>query len=185
MFGFYVILTIAFLYIALMGGVIGYLIGKYWKKKQRMKKQIVLDEQDIKEFHEDAEHLRWIYNRMVCEHGESVNFDYMHRFAKIFNKLKQLQIMKIRLAKKIMKAMLLMKKNSHWFHVINLPYWKIKHNLMLTHKSIDHRITKAISLVERWNARSYRNEAEKLNKKNTFRPRDLRRSVERLKQYIV
>lgn len=25
-----------------------------------------------------------------CEHGESVNFDYMHRFAEIFNKLKQL-----------------------------------------------------------------------------------------------
>ena len=33
MFVFYVILTLAFLYIALMGGVIGYLIGKYWKKK--------------------------------------------------------------------------------------------------------------------------------------------------------
>ena len=33
MFGFYVILTLAFLYIALMGGVIGYLIGKYFKKK--------------------------------------------------------------------------------------------------------------------------------------------------------
>ena len=33
MFGFYVILTLAFLYIALMGGAIGYLIGKYWKKK--------------------------------------------------------------------------------------------------------------------------------------------------------
>ena len=33
MFGFYVILTLAFLYIALMGGVIGFLIGKYLKKK--------------------------------------------------------------------------------------------------------------------------------------------------------
>ena len=33
MIGFYVILTLAFLYIALMGGVIGYLIGKYFKKK--------------------------------------------------------------------------------------------------------------------------------------------------------
>lgn len=32
MFGFYVILTIAILYIAFMGGVIGYFIGKYWKK---------------------------------------------------------------------------------------------------------------------------------------------------------
>ena len=29
MFGFYVILALAFLYIAFMGGVIGYLIGKY------------------------------------------------------------------------------------------------------------------------------------------------------------
>ncbi len=33
MFGFYVILTLAILCIALMGGIIGYLIGKYWKKK--------------------------------------------------------------------------------------------------------------------------------------------------------
>ena len=33
MFGFYVILTLSFLYIAFMGGVIGYLIGKYLKKK--------------------------------------------------------------------------------------------------------------------------------------------------------
>ena len=93
--------------------------------------------------------------------------------------------MKIRQAKKIMKARLLMKKNSHWFHVINLPYWKMKHNLILTHKSIDHRITKAISLVERWKSSRYRNEAAKLTKKNQFRPRDLRRSVERLKQYSV
>lgn len=52
--------------------------------------KVFMNEQDIKEFHEDAEHLRWLYNRMVSEHGESVNFDYMHRFAKIFNKLKQL-----------------------------------------------------------------------------------------------
>ena len=93
--------------------------------------------------------------------------------------------MKIRIAKKIMKARLLIKKNGHWFHVINLPYWKMKHNLMLTHKSIDHRITKAISLFERWNARRYRNEAAKLNKKNPLRQRYLRRSVERSKQYSV
>ena len=33
MFGFYVILTIVVLFIAFMCGVIGYLIGKYWKKK--------------------------------------------------------------------------------------------------------------------------------------------------------
>jgi hypothetical protein len=30
MFGFYIVLTIAVLFIAFMGGVIGYLIGKYW-----------------------------------------------------------------------------------------------------------------------------------------------------------
>lgn len=33
MIGFYVILTLAILYVAFMGRVIGYLIGKYWKKK--------------------------------------------------------------------------------------------------------------------------------------------------------
>lgn len=33
MFGFYVILTISVLYIAFMVGVIGFLIGKYLKKK--------------------------------------------------------------------------------------------------------------------------------------------------------
>lgn len=33
MFGFYIVLTLAVLYVVFMGGVIGYLIGKYWKKK--------------------------------------------------------------------------------------------------------------------------------------------------------
>ena len=33
MFEFYVILIIYSLFIAFMGGVIGYLIGKYWKNK--------------------------------------------------------------------------------------------------------------------------------------------------------
>lgn len=33
MIGFYFILTLAVLYVAFMGGVFGYLIGKYWKKK--------------------------------------------------------------------------------------------------------------------------------------------------------
>lgn len=55
-----------------------------------MKKQIILDEQDIKEFHEYAEHLYWLYSRMVCKHGENVNFDYMRAFKKIINKLEQL-----------------------------------------------------------------------------------------------
>lgn len=55
-----------------------------------MKKQIVLDEQDIEEFHEDAKHLRWIYERMVHTYDEVPEFDYMHRFLKIINKLEQL-----------------------------------------------------------------------------------------------
>lgn len=33
MSAFYVMLTLYVLFIAFMGGVIGYLIGKYWKKK--------------------------------------------------------------------------------------------------------------------------------------------------------
>lgn len=55
-----------------------------------MKKQIILDEQNINEFHEDAKHLRWVYDRMVCLYGEGRNLDYMRRFVKIFNKLEQL-----------------------------------------------------------------------------------------------
>lgn len=55
-----------------------------------MKRQIVLDEQDIKEFQEDAKHLRWLYDRMVRKYDENPDFDYMHRFDKIINKLEQL-----------------------------------------------------------------------------------------------
>ena len=88
--------------------------------------------------------------------------------------------MNIRLAKKIMRH--------------NTPYWIFRYlcynRIMLPGAGYkvdfkDHRITKAISLVEHWNARMYRNEAAKLNKKNPLRPRDLRRSVEILKQYRV
>ena len=88
--------------------------------------------------------------------------------------------MNIRLAKKIMRH--------------NTPYWIFRYlcynRIMLPGAGYkvdfkDHRITKAISLVEHWNARRYRNESEKFNKKNPLRPRDLRRSVGRLKQYSV
>ena len=86
--------------------------------------------------------------------------------------------MNIRLAKKIMRH--------------NTPYWIFRYlcynRIMLPGAGYkvdfkDHRITKAISLVERWNTRRYRNESAKLNKKNPLRTRDIRRSVERLKQY--
>ena len=85
--------------------------------------------------------------------------------------------MNIRLAKKIM--------------IHNTPYWIFRYlcynRIMLPGAGYkvdfkDHRITKAISLVERWNARRYRNEAAKFNKKNPLRSRDLHRSVERFKQ---
>ena len=33
MAAFYIILTLYILFIAFIGGVIGFLIGKYWKKK--------------------------------------------------------------------------------------------------------------------------------------------------------
>ena len=88
--------------------------------------------------------------------------------------------MKIRLAKKIVKH--------------NTPYWIFRYlcynRIMLPGAGYkvdfkDQRIIKAMSLVEHWNARRYRNEAAKFNKKDPFRPRDLRRSVERLKQYSV
>ena len=55
-----------------------------------MKKQIVLDEQDIKEFHEDAEILRWIYDLMVKEYCISEYSKNMPRFSSIINKLNQL-----------------------------------------------------------------------------------------------
>ena len=88
--------------------------------------------------------------------------------------------MKIRLAKKIMRR--------------NTPYYIFRYlcynRILLPGAGYkvdfkDHRITKAMSLVEHWNARRYRNEAAKFNKKNPLSPRDLRRSVERLKQYSV
>ena len=88
--------------------------------------------------------------------------------------------MKIRLAKKIVRH--------------NTPYWIFRYlcynRIMLPGAGYkvdfkDQRIIKAMSLVEHWNARRYRNEAAKFNKKNPLSPIDLRRSAERLKQYNV
>ena len=80
--------------------------------------------------------------------------------------------MKIRLAKKIMKPS---------FRNGKICYWHSRYDLycMGFDGCRDHRITKAISLVERWNARRCRNESAKLNKKNPLRQIDLRHSVER------
>ena len=101
--------------------------------------------------------------------------------------------MKIRLAKKIMKHKCTFlnieeKYKKKGYNVKWLIAWGAYDEKKTYRNSafhIDNRITKAMSLVEHWNARRYRNEAAKFNKKNPFRPRDLRRSVERLKQYSV
>ena len=100
--------------------------------------------------------------------------------------------MKIRLAKKIMKHKctfldLEEKYKKKGYNVKWLIAWGA-YDEKKTYRNaftMDHRIAMAMSLVEHWNARWCRNEAAKLNKKNPLRPRDLRRSVERLKQYSV
>jgi hypothetical protein len=55
-----------------------------------MEKRIILDEQDINEFHEDAAILRWIYNLMTKEYLTSEHSKNIPRFARIINKLEQL-----------------------------------------------------------------------------------------------
>lgn len=54
-----------------------------------MKKQVILEESDIKQLHSDADHLEWIFNRMI-HHGEDTRVDYMRRFEEIIKKLKDL-----------------------------------------------------------------------------------------------
>lgn len=68
-----------------------------------MEKRIILDEQDINEFHEDAAILRWIYDLMTKEYLISEHSKNMPRFAGIINKLKQLQRMKIKKIKEMNK----------------------------------------------------------------------------------
>lgn len=55
-----------------------------------MEKRIILDEQDINEFHEDAAILRWIYDLITKEYLISEHSKNMPRFSRIINKLKQL-----------------------------------------------------------------------------------------------
>ena len=88
--------------------------------------------------------------------------------------------MKIRLAKKIMRH--------------NTPYWIFRYlcynRILLPGAGYkvdfkDHRIIKAISLTNHWNARRYINELIKSNKKHPSKLRDVQRDAERLKQYNV
>ena len=107
-----------------------------------MEKRIILDEQDINEFHEDAAILRWIYDLIISEHSKN-----MPRFFRIINKLKQLQRMKIRLAKKIMKqARHLSTASDYWYRRLRDFEYKICYGFV---GKKDHRITKAISLTSK------------------------------------
>ena len=47
----------------------------------------------------------------------------------------------------------------------------------------DHRLLKAMRLTKKWKSRKIRNEANKMLKKNPLKPRELQRSVLRLKRY--
>lgn len=117
--------------------------------------------------------------------------------------------MKIRLAKKIMACDFrkVVKRNLPWdkelkeLDILNKKshYWYLRHYRYRPLKRIqerrkngwgkdlfrDHRITKAISLTNHWNARRYINELIKFNKKHPFKFRDVQRDAERLKQCSV
>lgn len=109
--------------------------------------------------------------------------------------------MKIRLAKKIMKYKSIVDeyndgdgsvcdgmKESYWlkrmFEHINGVYDET-FDPPAHIPFRDPRIAKAISLINHWNARMYINELMKTNKKYPSKLRDVRRGVERLKQYNV
>lgn len=88
--------------------------------------------------------------------------------------------MKIRLANKIMKH--------------NTPYWTFRY-LCYNHVLLpgagyevyfkDHRITKATSLTNHWNASRHINELIKTSEKYPFKLRDVKRDAERLEQCSV
>lgn len=83
--------------------------------------------------------------------------------------------MKIRQAKKIMKQVY---KTRYWAYRQGYYCGKTDAGKLAG----DHRLLKAMRLTQKWEIRKMRN---KILKKNPFKPRDLRRSVERLKQYSV
>ena len=84
--------------------------------------------------------------------------------------------MKIRQAKKIMKK------------VYKTRYWAYRQGYYCGKKDAgklagDHRLLKAMRLTKKWESRKILNEANKMLKKNPLKPRDLQRSVLRLKRY--
>ena len=84
--------------------------------------------------------------------------------------------MKIRQAKKIMKQVY---KTRYWayrqgYHCGKMDAGKI---------AGDHRLLKAMRLTKKWESRKIRNDVNKILEKNPFNPKDLSRSVVRLKRY--
>ena len=55
-----------------------------------MEKRIILDEQDINEFHSYADVMQWIYNLMTKDYRISEFSKNIQRFARIIDKLKKL-----------------------------------------------------------------------------------------------
>lgn len=91
--------------------------------------------------------------------------------------------MKIRLAKKIMKqARHLSTASDYWYRRLRDFEYKICYGFV---GKKDHRITKAISLTDHWNARRYINELIKTSEKYPFKLRDVKRDAERLEQCSV
>lgn len=106
--------------------------------------------------------------------------------------------MKIRLAKKIMKAHDYMMQQAVSYdalwHIPYLGYWTDRwlkyRGFFVTPKYVrfynrDHRITKAISLTRRWRKRNIVNNARKLNEKHPFELSDIKQSATKLREFRV
>lgn len=84
--------------------------------------------------------------------------------------------MKIRQAKKIMKE------------VYKTRYWAYRQGYYCGKKDSgkiagDHRLLTAMRLTKKWESRKLRNDVNKILEKNPFKPKELCRSVLRLKRY--
>lgn len=84
--------------------------------------------------------------------------------------------MKIRQAKKIMKEVY---KTRYWAYRQGYYCGKMDAGKLAG----DHRLLKAMRLTKKWESRKIRNDVNKILEKNPFKPRDLQRSVLRLKRY--
>lgn len=86
--------------------------------------------------------------------------------------------MKIRQAKKILKQ------------VYKTKYWAFRWGYYHGKKDLgkiagDHRLLMAMLLAKKWNWRKVQNEAKKMEAKHPFNPKELSRSMEKLKSFGV